>query len=173
MSAEPSSAMPASPPPAPGLPALGLKPSANPRFVLDYSAITALLPHRYPFLLVDGIIGYEKEKSITAQKNVTFNEPFFAGHFPGEPVMPGVLQVEALAQVSCLLVYLSYAEAAGKRPAFAGIEECRFRRPVRPGDILVLKAEVDKYRRGFAVLRTRAEVNDEVAAEALIKASMV
>lgn len=148
--------------------------SDNPKFIMDYAGILKALPHRYPFLLVDGIISFEKGKSITGQKNVTFNEPFFVGHFPEEPVMPGVLQIEALAQLSCILVALSYPEESlGKRPAFAGIEEARFRRPVRPGHILTLKAELDKYRRGFAVVKTRAEIDGDLVAEAIIKASMV
>ncbi len=148
--------------------------SGNPNFILDYAAILKLLPHRFPFLLVDGIIALEKEKNIVGQKNVSFNEPFFSGHFPADPVMPGVLQIEALAQVSCILVALSYPEdSAGKRPAFAGIEECRFRKPVRPGHVLTLKAELEKYRRGFAVLRASAEADGQVVAEAIIKASMV
>ena len=148
--------------------------SENPDFILDFAAILKLLPHRYPFLLVDGIISLEKEKSIVGQKNVSFNEPFFSGHFPSEPVMPGVLQIEALAQVSCILIALSYPEESqGKRPAFAGIEEARFRKPVRPGNVLTLKAELEKYRRGFAVLKASAEVGGQVVAEAIIKASMV
>jgi beta-hydroxyacyl-ACP dehydratase FabZ len=148
--------------------------SENPKFVMDYAGILKVLPHRYPFLLVDGIVSFEKEKSIVGQKNVSFNEPFFNGHFPNEPVMPGVLQIEALAQISCILVALSYPEeTAGKRPAFAGIEEARFRRPVRPGHVLTLKGELDKYRRGFAVVRTRAEIDGDLVAEAIIKASMI
>lgn len=148
--------------------------SENPKFILDFAAILRLLPHRYPFLLVDGITAFEPGKSIAGQKNVSFNEPFFNGHFPGEPVMPGVLQVEALAQVSCLLVALSFPEeSAGKRPAFAAVDECRFRRPVRPGNILALHGELDKYRRGFAVIKTRAEMDGELVAEAIIKAQMV
>ncbi|HKP96743.1 MAG TPA: 3-hydroxyacyl-ACP dehydratase FabZ [Fibrobacteria bacterium] len=147
--------------------------SENPRFIVDFAGILKLLPHRYPFLLVDGIVAYEKEKSIVGQKNVSFNEPFFNGHFPDEPVMPGVLQVEALAQVSCILIALSYpADSAGKRPAFAGIEEVRFRKPVRPGHILILKGELERYRRGFGIVRTRAEIDGDLVAEAIIKASM-
>lgn len=148
--------------------------SENPKFILDFAGILKVLPHRYPFLFVDGITAFEKAKSITGIKNVSFNEPFFAGHFPGEPVMPGVLQIEALAQVSCILVFLSYPEeSAGKRPAFAGIEEVRFRRPVRPGQVLTLTGELDKYRRGFAVIKAKAEIEGDLAAEAIIKASMV
>jgi 3-hydroxyacyl-[acyl-carrier-protein] dehydratase len=148
--------------------------SENPKFILDYAGILKVLPHRYPFLLVDGITAFEKGKSIAGVKNVSFNEPFFAGHFPGEPVMPGVLQIEALAQLSCMLVFLSFPEeSAGKRPAFAGIEEARFRRPVRPGHVLSLAGELDKYRRGFAVIKARAAVDGDLVAEAVIKASMV
>ena len=153
---------------------LSLPKSENPKFVLDFAGILKVLPHRYPFLLVDGIVSFEKEKTIVGQKNVSFNEPFFAGHFPAEPVMPGVLQIEALAQISCILVALSFPEeSAGKRPAFAAVEECRFRRPVRPGHILTLTGELDKYRRGFAVVKTRAEIEGELVAEAIIKAQMI
>lgn len=148
--------------------------SENPKFILDYAGIMKLLPHRYPFLLVDGITAFEKGKSIVGVKNVTFNEPFFTGHFPSEPVMPGVLQIEALAQLACLLVFLSFPEeTAGKRPAFAGIEEARFRRPVRPGHVLSLHGELDKYRRGFAVVKAKAEIDGDPAVDAVIKASMV
>lgn len=148
--------------------------SENPKFILDFAGILRILPHRYPFLLVDGITAFEKGRSIAGVKNVSFNEPFFAGHFPSEPVMPGVLQIEALAQLACILVSLSYPEeTAGKRPAFAGIEEARFRRPVRPGHVLSLSGELDKYRRGFAVVKAKAEIDRDLAAEAVIKASMV
>ena len=105
---------------------------------------------------------------------MSLNEPFFAGHFPSEPVMPGVLQIEALAQISCILVALSFPEeTAGKRPAFAGIDEAKFRKAVRPGHVLTLTGELEKYRRGFAVARTRAEIDGEMVAEAIIKASMI
>jgi 3-hydroxyacyl-[acyl-carrier-protein] dehydratase len=144
------------------------------KFVIDYAGILKALPHRFPFLLIDGVTAFESGKSIVGVKNVSFNEPFFSGHFPEDPVMPGVLQIEALAQASCLLVALSFpADAAGKRPAFAGINEARFRRPVRPGHVLTLHAELEKYRRGFATLKTRAEIDGEVAAEAGIVAAMV
>lgn len=141
---------------------------------LDYAGILKALPHRFPFLFVDGVTRLVKGKSITAYKNVSFGDPFFSGHFPQDPVMPGVLQIEALAQAACILIAESFPEeAAGKRPAFAGIEEARFRRPVRPGDRLELIVELEKYRRGFAMLKSRAEVAGEVVCEAAIKATMV
>jgi len=144
------------------------------KFVIDYAGILKALPHRYPFLLVDGVLAFQKGKSIVAQKNVSFNEPFFAGHFPGDPVMPGVMQIEAMAQACCILVALSFPEdAAGKRPAFGGINEARFRKAVRPGDILFIKAELEKYRRGFAILKATVEVDGAIAAEAGIIATML
>jgi 3-hydroxyacyl-[acyl-carrier-protein] dehydratase len=144
------------------------------QITLDYAGILKVLPHRFPFLFIDGVTRIEKEVRIVAYKNVSFGEPFFSGHFPTDPVMPGVLQIEALAQAACILIALSYPEeAAGKRPAFAGIEEARFRRPVRPGDRLELLVDLEKYRRGFAILKARAEVAGEVVCEATIKATMV
>ncbi|MBF0430607.1 MAG: 3-hydroxyacyl-ACP dehydratase FabZ [Fibrobacteria bacterium] len=147
--------------------------SENPELLIDYAGILKLLPHRYPFLLVDGIMSFEKEKTITGLKNITFNEEFFNGHFPQEPVMPGVLQIEALAQVSTVLIALSFEEAKGKRPAFAGIDDAKFKSPVRPGDTLHLHAELLKMRRGFAMVKTYAEVRGKMVAQATIKAAMV
>jgi 3-hydroxyacyl-[acyl-carrier-protein] dehydratase len=145
-----------------------------PKFVLDHAGILKALPHRYPFLLIDGVTAFDAGKSIIAIKNVSFNEPFFSGHFPEDPVMPGVLQIEALAQACCILVALSFPEEAkGKRPAFAGVNEARFRMPVRPGHVLTLHAELERFRRGFASLKTRAEIDGELAAEASILAVMV
>lgn len=149
-------------------------PTQGAKFVLDYQGILKALPHRFPFLLIDGVTGFEAGKSLTGFKNVSFGEPYFSGHFPQDPVMPGVLQIEALAQACCLLVALSFPEdGAGKRPAFAGINEARFRKPVRPGHVLTLHAVLDKYRRGFATLKTRAEIAGELAAEADIIAAFV
>ena len=144
------------------------------KFVIDFEGILKVLPHRFPFLLIDGVTAFEKGKTLAGVKNVSFGEPYFSGHFPENPVMPGVLQIEALAQACCLLVALSFPEdSAGKRPAFVGIDGARFRRPVRPGDVLTLHAELEKYRRGFATLKTRAEVDGALAAEAVIVAAMV
>ena len=148
-------------------------PSQNPRFKIDYQGILQLIPHRFPFLFVDGIQDYTLGESIVGLKNFTFNEPFFDGHFPGDPVVPGVVQIEALAQVGCLLVVLSFPEADGKRPAFAGIDAAKFKKPVRPGDQLELHVSIDKFKRGFAVMQAKAVLRGEVAAEAVIKATMV
>jgi 3-hydroxyacyl-[acyl-carrier-protein] dehydratase len=141
---------------------------------LDQAAVKNLIPHRDPFLFVDSVESWVKGKSIAATKTLSMQDSFFAGHFPAEPVMPGVIQIEALAQACCILIALSFPEdAKGKRPAFAGIEEARFRKPVRPGDALRLHAEIIRYRRGFATFAAHADVNGEKVCEATIKAAMV
>ncbi len=141
---------------------------------LDYAAILGAIPHRPPFLFVDAVPLLEKGKRIEALKNVSFGDEFFLGHFPADPVMPGVLQLEALAQACCILMAVSFPDQAeGKRPAFAGMEEVRFRRPVRPGDVLHLRADLVQYRRGFATFNAHAEVNGEKVCEAILKATLV
>ena len=134
----------------------------------DILEITNLLPHRYPFLLVDKIIEFEKNKSILAIKNVSFNEPFFNGHFPGYPVMPGVLILEALAQASGLLVFKTPSLCPPNESLylFVGIDKARFKKPVIPGDQLKLKVEMKKSKQGFAVFDVLATVEDEIAASA-------
>ncbi len=136
--------------------------------MMDIHKILKQLPHRYPFLLVDRVLELEKGKRIKALKNVTINEPFFEGHFPNRPVMPGVLMLEALAQASALLSF----DALGAAPDdqmiyyFAGMNDVRFRRPVEPGDQLILEAELLRMKAGIFKFKTRALVGDELAVEA-------
>ena len=130
---------------------------------LDINKILLVLPHRYPFLLVDRITGLVPGKSATGYKNVTINEPFFQGHFPGEPIMPGVLIVEALAQVGAVAL-LSAEESAGKLALFAGINRFRFKLPVRPGDRLELEAALTGRRGGIGKAEAEARVEGKIAA---------
>lgn len=140
----------------------------------DYEAVLQLLPHRYPFLFIDKVNEMEVGQSIVCQKNVSFNEPYFSGHFPQDPVMPGVIQVEAMAQAGCILIALSFEkESAGKRPAFIGVDQCRFRRPVRPGDVLRIEAQLESFRRGIAKLSAKVFVGSELASECTYMATMV
>lgn len=129
--------------------------------------IFKVLPHRYPFLLIDKVIEIEENKSVTVIKNVTFNEPFFQGHFPGNPIMPGVLILEALAQAGAAIV-LSLEENRGKTALFVGADNVKFRRIVVPGDVLILRCEILKYKFKFGVAKCIAKVGDEIACEAKI-----
>jgi len=138
--------------------------------VLDINEIMKLIPHRYPFLLVDRVVEMEPGKRIVALKNVTANEPYFAGHFPGYPVMPGVLMIEALAQAGGVLLYASQPELQGRIMYFAGIDNARFRRPVRPGDVLRLEVVFTASKRSLTKMTGRALVDGEVAAEADLSA---
>jgi beta-hydroxyacyl-ACP dehydratase FabZ len=140
--------------------------------MIDIQEILDILPHRYPFLLVDRILEIGPER-ILGLKNVTFNEPHFTGHFPGVPLMPGVLIVEALAQAGGVLMLRDVPDRHSKLIYFTGIDHCRFRRPVVPGDQLLLEVTVSKRRQRFAVLHGVARVGDEVAAEADLSSAMV
>ncbi|MGH2357626.1 MAG: 3-hydroxyacyl-ACP dehydratase FabZ [Candidatus Limnocylindria bacterium] len=134
---------------------------------MEAADLMRLLPHRYPFLLVDRVVALEPGRSVVAVKNVTANEPHFTGHFPERPIMPGVLIVEALAQAAGVAV-LALPEYRGKLALFAGIDECRFRRMVVPGDQLTLTVTIEKLRGMFGRARGVASVGDEVAAEATL-----
>ncbi len=142
--------------------------------MMDIHKILKQLPHRYPFLLVDRVLELEKGKSIKALKNVTINEPFFEGHFPNRPVMPGVLMLEALAQASALLSFDALDASPDDRMIyyFAGMNDVRFRRPVEPGDQLMLHAELLRMKAGIFKFKTRALVAGELAVEAELTCAM-
>jgi len=135
--------------------------------MIEIREIMNLLPHAYPFLLVDRILDMEVGKRIVGIKNVTYNEPFFVGHFPGRPIMPGVLIVEALAQTAGILAFKSVPEEDPKKPVyFLGIDHVRFRKPVIPGDQLRLELEVTRHRQSIWGFKGKAYVEDKVVAEA-------
>jgi 3-hydroxyacyl-[acyl-carrier-protein] dehydratase len=134
---------------------------------LEAADIMRIIPHRYPFLMVDRIVELEPGKRVVGVKQVTANEPQFTGHFPGRPIMPGVLMVEALAQTAGVCV-MSLDEYRGKLGLFAGIDDCRFRRMVVPGDALRLEVTVEKLRGMFGRVRGVASVDGEVAVEATL-----
>jgi 3-hydroxyacyl-[acyl-carrier-protein] dehydratase len=154
--------------PAPADPALpdpGLPDSGLPPLPWEAADIMTILPHRYPFLLIDRVVEIDPGQRVVAIRNVTANEPQFTGHFPGRPIMPGVLLVESLAQAGAVAV-LSYPENRGKLVLFAGIDECRFRRIVVPGDTLRLEITVEKLGRVSGRAQAVATVDGEVAVEA-------
>ena len=142
--------------------------------MMDIQHILRKLPHRYPFLLVDRVLEFEKDVRIKALKNVTINEPFFGGHFPSRPVMPGVLMLEALAQAAALLSFESMGTEPGDDTVvyFVGIDGARFKRPVGPGDQLILEARIDRAKAGIYKYKTRASVDGHTAVEAELMCTM-
>jgi 3-hydroxyacyl-[acyl-carrier-protein] dehydratase len=142
--------------------------------MMDIHQILKSLPHRYPFLLVDRVLEMEKGKYIKALKNVTINEPFFVGHFPHRPVMPGVLMLEALAQAAALLSFATADMLPDDKTVyyFAGIDNARFKRPVEPGDQLMLEVELDRHKAGIYKFKSRAKVNEQIVAEADLMCTM-
>ena len=141
---------------------------------IAFDEVARLIPHRYPFLLVDRAEDYRPHQSIVGIKCVTINEPYFQGHFPGNPVMPGVLIVEAIAQTGAVLMSKSLnADVTGKTILFISLDNCRFRHPVRPGDVLHMPVEVLRARANMFKFRGRALVGDKMAAEAEFAAMVV
>ena len=141
---------------------------------MDIHQILKQLPHRYPILLVDRVLEIEKGKRIKALKNVSINEPFFTGHFPHRPVMPGVLMLEALAQAAALLAFDTLGTAPDDKTVyyFAGIDGARFKRPVEPGDQLTLEVALDRMKAGIFKFKACAKVGDEIATEAELMCTM-
>lgn len=142
--------------------------------MMNIHQILKQLPHRYPFLLVDRVLQLDKGKSIVALKNVTINEPFFNGHFPHRPVMPGVLMLEALAQAAALLSFHTMDVVPDENTIyyFAGIDGARFKRPVEPGDALTLMVELDRMKAGIFKFKAKAMVGAELAVEAELMCTM-
>lgn len=142
--------------------------------MIDINRIMQMIPHRYPFLLVDKVVDLVKNESATGIKNVTMNEPHFVGHFPSKPIMPGVLIIEAMAQTSAVLVAESFGdEIAGKLVYFLSIENAKFRKPVTPGDTIHIKTRITQNRRNVWKFEAVAEVEGKVVTEALITAMIV
>ena len=141
---------------------------------LDINQIKQYLPHRYPLLLVDRVLNWESGKSINAIKNVTINEEFFNGHFPNKPVMPGVMTIEALAQTSALLAFLTMGQKPDENAVvyFLGIDKARFKRPVEPGDQLRMHVDILRHSRGIWKFQARATVDDQLAVEAELMCTM-
>jgi 3-hydroxyacyl-[acyl-carrier-protein] dehydratase len=152
-------------------------PAAGEHIKLNIQDILRILPHRYPFLLIDRVVDLERRKRVVAIKNVTFNEPFFQGHFPGVPIMPGVLIIEAIAQAGGALLLTEVPDRENKLMVFTGIERARFRRPVVPGDQLRIEVEVKSWREGGERYAVRMEgigyVDSMKVAEAIVTCQLV
>ena len=145
----------------------------SPKAMFDINSIIRLLPHRYPFVLVDRIVDITPGEKLTAYKNVSINEPFFQGHFPNQPVMPGVLVLEAMCQAGCFLVLNSVDNPMEKNMFFSSLSDSRFRHPIIPGDQLRLEMVLEKFRLGTALLVGKAFVEDKLVAEGKLKATVV
>ena len=141
--------------------------------ILDSNGIQKILPHRYPFLMVDAILEMERLKRVVGVKNVSINEAYFQGHFPGKPIMPGVLMIEAMAQTGGLLLLQEVPDREKKLLYFVAVDDARFRRPVVPGEQLRLEVTVVSWRGNFCKLHGKATVNGELAAEATLMCKMV
>ena len=142
-------------------------------YLLDINAILKIMPHRYPFLLVDRVVDIQPRKKVVAIKNVTMNEPFFSGHFPGHPIMPGVLIVEAMAQAGGILLLNTVDDPENKLVYFMGIDGVRFRKPVLPGDQIRFELDMVQFRRGTCKMQGTAQVDGAVVAEATLMATIV
>jgi 3-hydroxyacyl-[acyl-carrier-protein] dehydratase len=140
---------------------------------LNIGQIMEYLPHRYPFLLIDRVVEFERARRIVAIKNVTINEPFFSGHFPGYPIMPGVLVVEAMAQAGCILLLSEVTDRENKLVVFTGIERAKFRRPITPGDQLRLEVDVLSFRPRAGRMEGKAYVDGKLACEATLTCAVV
>jgi 3-hydroxyacyl-[acyl-carrier-protein] dehydratase len=142
--------------------------------MMDIHQVLKHLPHRYPFVLVDRVLELEKGKRIKALMNVTINEPFFVGHFPYRPVMPGVLMLESMAQTAAIMAFDMMGALPDEKTVFyfAGVDGARFKRPVEPGDQLILDVEMDRVRGGIYKFNARALVANELAAEAVLMCTM-
>ena len=140
--------------------------------MLTINEIMKILPHRYPMLLVDRIVEIEPGKRIVGLKNVSANEQFFQGHFPGAPVMPGVIIIEAMAQAGAVLLFREVPDRENKLLYFTRIEDAKFRKPVGPGDQLRIELTVLKYKMGYAKLRAEAYVDGQLVTEAVITSSL-
>src|ERR1035437_810414 len=140
---------------------------------LDIQEILDLLPHRYPFLLIDRVVEFERAKRLVAIKNVTFNEPFFQGHFPGYPIMPGVLVIEAMAQAGAIIMLTEIPDREKKLAVFTGIERAKFRRPVTPGDQLRIEVEVLSMKSRAGRIEGHAYVDGKLACQATLTCQVV